>query len=48
MSLEKMNNVFKLRVEAHDHLRRTAQFLVDPMHNAFKDRESSSYLDPKI
>ena len=48
MSLEIMNDVFKLRDETHCHLRHTAQFLIDAIHSVFNGSESASYLGPKI
>ena len=42
MSLEIMNDVFKLRDETHYHPRHPAQFLVDPIHSAFNGSESAS------
>ena len=48
MSLDIINDVFKLRDETHYHLRRATQFLVDPISSVFKGSESASYLGPKI
>ena len=48
ISLEIMNEVFKLREETNYRLRHTTQFLVDPMHSVFNGSESASYLCPKI
>ena len=48
MFLEIMNDVFKLNGKTHYHLRHTAQFLVDPVHNVFNGNESALYLGPKI
>ena len=48
ISLEIMNEVFKLREEIHYHLRHTTQFLVDPIHRVFNGSKSASYLGRKI
>ena len=48
MSLEIMNDIFKLREAAHDHLRYATQFLTDPIHSVFNGSESASYLRPEI
>ena len=48
MSPHIMIYVFKLRDEAHYHLRHTAQFLVDPIHSIYNSTEPFSYLGPKI
>ena len=48
ISLEIMNEVFKLREETHYHLRHTTQFLVDPIDSVFNCSKSASYLGRKI
>ena len=48
MSPEIMNDIFKLRENIHYNLRYTSQCLVDPIHNVFNGRESTSYLGPKL
>ena len=48
ISPEIMNDVFKVRNEAHYHLRHTSQFLIEPIHSVFNGSESASYLDLKI
>ena len=48
MSPEIMNDIFKLRENAHYNLRHTSQFLVDPIHSEFNGSESALYLGPKI
>ena len=48
ISLEIMNEVFKLRGETHYDLRHTAEFLVDPIYRVFNGSESASYFGPKI
>ena len=48
ISLEIMNEVFKLREETHYHLRHNTQLLVDPVISVFNGSESASYLGHKI
>ena len=48
MSPEIMIGIFKLRENTHYNLRRTSQFLVDPIHSVFNGSEWASYLGPKI
>ena len=48
MSPDIKNDIFKLRENIHYNLRRTLQFLFDPIHSVFNGGESTSYLGPKI
>ena len=48
MSLEIMNEVFKLKSNPHYNLRHTSQFSVNPIHSVYNGAESASYLGPKI
>ena len=48
MSPKIMSKVFKLKDTPCYYLRHTLQFSTDPIHSAYNETESASYLEPKI